>query len=139
MALISDLLLNQRYWEIFSISENSSIEEACKILHKNKIGALLVYCGESNDPDNLVGIITERDVIEDISLKGPEHLHSKIQDIMSSSIVKVSPRSTTDEALNMMIDNQIRHLAVMENEKLLGVVSMRDIVKKFIKFFIFIF
>ena len=130
MALISDLLLNQRYWEIFSISENSSIEEACKILHKNKIGALLVYCGESNDQDNLVGIITERDVIEDISLKGPEHLHSKIQDIMSSSIVKVSPRSTTDEALNMMIDNQIRHLAVMENEKLLGVVSMRDIVKK---------
>ena len=131
MALISDLLLNQRYWEIFSISENSSIEEACKILHKNKIGALLVYCGESNDPDNLVGIITERDVIEDISLKGPEHLHSKIQDIMSSSIVKVSPGSTTDEALNMMIDNQIRHLAVMENEKLLGVVSMRDIVKKY--------
>ena len=130
MALISDLLLNQRYWEIFSISENSSIEEACKILHKNKIGALLVYCGESNDPDNLVGIITERDVIEDISLKGPEHLHSKIQDIMSSSIVKVSPGSTTDEALNMMIDNQIRHLAVMENEKLLGVVPMRDIVKK---------
>jgi len=130
MALISDLLLNQRYWEIFSISENSSIEEACRILHKNKIGALLVYCGESNDPDNLVGIITERDVIEDISLKGPEHLHSKIQDIMSSSIVKVSPGSTTDEALNMMIDNQIRHLAVMENEKLLGVVSMRDIVKK---------
>ena len=49
---------------------------------------------------------------------------------MSSSIVKVGPGNTTDEALNMMIDNQIRHLAVMENEKLLGVVSMRDIVKK---------
>ena len=130
MPLISDLLLNQRYWEIFSISENSSIEEACKILHKNKIGALLVYCGESNDPDNLVGIITERDVIEDISLKGPEHLHSKIKDIMSSSIIKVSPGNTTDEALDMMIDNQIRHLAVMDNDKLLGVVSMRDIVKK---------
>jgi CBS domain-containing protein len=130
MPLISDLLLNQRYWEIFSISENSSIEEACKILHKNKIGALLVYCGESNDPDNLVGIITERDVIEDISLKGPEHLHSNIKDIMSSSIIKVSSDNTTDEALDMMIDNQIRHLAVMDNDKLLGVVSMRDIVKK---------
>ena len=130
MPLISDLLLNQRYWEIFSISENSSIEEACKILHKNKIGALLVYCGESNDPDNLVGIITERDVIEDISLKGPEHLHSKIKDIMSSSIIKVSSDNTTDEALDMMIDNQIRHLAVMDNDRLLGVVSMRDIVKK---------
>ena len=130
MPLISDLLLNQRYWEIFSISENSSIEEACKILHKSKIGALLVYCGESNDPDNLVGIITERDVIEDISLKGPEHLHSKIKDIMSSSIIKVSSDNTTDEALDMMIDNQIRHLAVMDNDKLLGVVSMRDIVKK---------
>ena len=51
MSLISELLLNQRYWEIFSISENSSIEDACKILHKNKIGALLVYCGKSDDPN----------------------------------------------------------------------------------------
>ena len=49
---------------------------------------------------------------------------------MSSSIIKVSPDNTTDEALDMMIDNQIRHLAVMDNDKLLGVVSMRDIVKK---------
>ena len=49
---------------------------------------------------------------------------------MSSSIIKVSPDNTTDEALDMIIDNQIRHLAVMDNDKLLGVVSMRDIVKK---------
>ena len=49
---------------------------------------------------------------------------------MSSSIIKVNPDNTTDEALDMMIDNQIRHLAVMDNDKLLGVVSMRDIVKK---------
>ena len=49
---------------------------------------------------------------------------------MSSKIIKVSPSNTTDEAMNLMIDNQIRHLAVMENDKLLGVVSMRDIVKK---------
>ena len=49
---------------------------------------------------------------------------------MSSSIIKVSSDNTTDEALDMMIDNQIRHLAVMDNDKLLGVVSMRDIVKK---------
>jgi len=49
---------------------------------------------------------------------------------MSSKIVKVSPGNTTDEAMDLMIDNQIRHLAVMENDKLLGVVSMRDIVKK---------
>ena len=49
---------------------------------------------------------------------------------MSSHIIKVSPDNTTDEAMDLMIDNQIRHLAVMENDKLLGVVSMRDIVKK---------
>ena len=50
---------------------------------------------------------------------------------MSSQIIKVSPENSTDEAMDLMIDNQIRHLAVMENDKLLGVVSMRDIVKKF--------
>ena len=63
-------------------------------------------------------------------MKGAAHLQSQIKDIMSSKIIKVSPDSTTDEAMDLMIDNQIRHLAVMENDKLLGVVSMRDIVKK---------
>ena len=63
-------------------------------------------------------------------MKGAAHLQSQIKDIMSSKIIKVSPDNTTAEAMDLMIDNQIRHLAVMENEKLLGVVSMRDIVKK---------
>ena len=63
-------------------------------------------------------------------MKGAAHLQSQIKDIMSSNIIKVSPDNTTDEAMDLMIDNQIRHLAVMENDKLLGVVSMRDIVKK---------
>ena len=63
-------------------------------------------------------------------MKGAAHLQSQIKDIMSSKIIKVSPDNTTDEAMDLMIDNQIRHLAVMENDKLLGVVSMRDIVKK---------
>ena len=58
-------------------------------------------------------------------------MQSQIKDIMSSKIIKVSPENSTDEAMDLMIDNQIRHLAVMENDKLLGVVSMRDIVKKF--------
>ena len=63
-------------------------------------------------------------------MKGAAHLQSQIKDIMSSKIIKVSPDNTTYEAMYLMIDNQIRHLAVMENDKLLGVVSMRDIVKK---------
>ena len=88
MSIISELLLNQRYWEIFSISENSSIEDACKILHKNKIGALLVYCGKSDDPNNLVGIITERDVIEDISMKEPHTFKVKLKTLCHLKLLR---------------------------------------------------
>ena len=105
----------------FSISENSSIEDACKILHRNKI--VFIGCCRIQRSNNLVGIITERDVIEDISIKAA-HLKVKLK-TLSSKIVKVSPGNTTDEAMDLMIDNQIRHLAVMENDKLLGVVSMK--------------
>ena len=75
---IESLLLNQRYWEIFAISKDASIEEACSLMDKNRIGALLVYCSVSNDPQDLEGIITERDVIELISRKGIDCLKNQL-------------------------------------------------------------
>ena len=60
---IESLLLNQRYWDIFAVARNSSIEDACRIMDKNRIGALLVYCSDSNDPQDLEGIVTELSLI----------------------------------------------------------------------------
>ena len=102
----------------------------CKIMDKNRIGALLVYCSDSNDPQDLEGIVTERDVIELIARKGKEALNNEVQEIMSKNIISVTPQCTKMEALDLMMENQIRHLAVMDKEKLVGVLSMRDLIKQ---------
>ena len=82
---IESLLLNQRYWDIFAVARNSSIDEACRIMDKNRIGALFVYCSDTNDPQDLEGIVTERDVIELISRKGKEALNNEVKEIMSKT------------------------------------------------------
>ena len=128
---IESLLLNQRYWDIFAVARNSSIEEACRIMDKNRIGALLVYCSDTNNPQDLEGILTERDIIELIARKGKESLKGEVREIMSKNIISVTPRCTKMEALDLMMENQIRHLAVMDKDKLVGVLSMRDLIKQF--------
>ena len=127
---IESLLLNQRYWDIFSVARDSSIEEACRIMDKNKIGALLVYCSDSNDPQDLEGIVTERDIIELVARKGKESLKGDVNEIMSKNIISVTPQCNKIDALDLMMENQIRHLAVMDQEKLVGVLSMRDLIKQ---------
>ena len=127
---IESLLLNQRYWDIFAVARNSSIEEACRIMDKNRIGALLVYCSDSNDPQDLEGIVTERDIIELVARKGKESLKGNVNEIMSKNIISVTPQCNKIDALDLMMENQIRHLAVMDKEKLVGVLSMRDLIKQ---------
>ena len=127
---IESLLLNQRYWDIFSVARDSSIEEACRIMDKNRIGALLVYCSDSNDPQDLEGIVTERDIIELVARKGKESLKGDVNEIMSKNIISVTPQCNKMDALDLMMENQIRHLAVMDQEKLVGVLSMRDLIKQ---------
>ena len=127
---IESLLLNQRYWDIFAVARNSSIEEACRIMDKNRIGALLVYCSDSNDPQDLEGIVTERDIIELVARKGKESLKGDVNEIMSKNIISVTPQCNKIDALDLMMENQIRHLAVMDQEKLVGVLSMRDLIKQ---------
>ena len=127
---IESLLLNQRYWDIFAVARDSSIEEACRIMDKNRIGALLVYCSDSNDPQDLEGIVTERDIIELVARKGKESLKGDVNEIMSKNIISVTPQCNKMDALALMMENQIRHLAVMDQEKLVGVLSMRDLIKQ---------
>ena len=128
--VIGDMLLNQRYWDIFSVSGDESIKQACQIMDEKKIGALLVHCDETGDTQDLKGILTERDIVELISRKNADIEDFKVRDIMSEKIISITSAETSGDALNLMIENQIRHLAVMENKKLIGVLSMRDILKK---------
>ena len=127
---VSEMLLNQRYWDIFTVTDNCSVKKAIRMMDEKKIGALLVHCPESNNPQDLTGILTERDIIELLSRSDENLDNFKVKDIMSENIISVTSSQTAEDALSLMIENQIRHLAVMEAGSLVGVLSMRDISKK---------
>ena len=127
---VSEMLLNQRYWDIFTVTDNCSVKKAIRMMYEKKIGALLVHCPESNNPQDLTGILTERDIIELLSRSDENLDNFKVKDIMSENIISVTSSQTAEDALSLMIENQIRHLAVMEAGSLVGVLSMRDILKK---------
>ena len=125
---IKHYLAGQRYWEVFVIKASESVTRACEIMEKNRIGALIVVDDNSNEStNNVLGIITERDIVKTISHHQHEVEYKKVREIMSNRLISTSPDTTTDDAIKLMVENQIRHLAVMEKEVLIGVISMRDI------------
>jgi CBS domain-containing protein len=76
---------------------------------------------------HVIGIITERDIVKTIAHHMHEIEDKKVEEIMSNKLISTTPETTTDDAIKLMVENQIRHLAVMDKEKLVGVISMRDI------------
>jgi len=125
---IKHYLAGQRYWEVFVIKASETVTRACEIMEKNKIGALLVVDDNSNESNNnVIGIITERDIVKTIAHHQHKIEYKKVDQIMSNKLISTTPETSTEDAVKLMVENQIRHLAVMEEEKLLGVISMRDI------------
>jgi len=125
---IKHYLAGQRYWEVFVIPQNETIVHACEILEKNRIGALIVVDKKDDLNDHhVVGIVTERDIVKTISHHQLDIEQKPVSEIMSKKVISASPESTTEEAIKLMIENQIRHLAILDGDKLIGVISMRDI------------
>ena len=125
---IKHYLAGQRYWEVFVIPQNETVVHACEILEKNRIGALIVVDKKDDLSDHhVVGIITERDVVKTISHHQLDIEEKPVSEIMSKKVISASPESSTEEAIKLMVENQIRHLAVLDGDKLIGVISMRDI------------
>ena len=125
---IKHYLAGQRYWEVFVIPQDETVVHACEILEKNRIGALIVVDKKDDLADHhVVGIITERDVVKTISHHQLDIEEIPVSEIMSKKVISASPESNTEEAIKLMIENQIRHLAVLDGDKLIGVISMRDI------------
>ena len=125
---IKHYLAGQRYWEVFVVPQNETVVHACEILEKNRIGALIVVDKKDDLSDHhVVGIITERDVVKTISHHQLDIEEKPVSEIMSKKVISASPESSTEEAIKLMIENQIRHLAVLDGDKLIGVISMRDI------------
>lgn len=130
MKKVKDHLNEQRYWDIFTVSEDSDLFEASKLMHKNKIGALMIAKTDSAEhlcKSSVVGILTERDIVYAMS-GGAASLSSKtVKTVMTRKLIFTCPETPNTEAKKLMIENQIRHLPVFSDEHLVGIISMRDV------------
>ena len=113
--------------KVLSISPDASVYEAIALMAENSIGALLVV---SNGL--LVGIMSERDYARKVILQGKSSQDMPVRDIMTADVVKVDPSRTIEECMGLMTQRRIRHLPVCEGEKLVGLVSIGDLVKEVI-------
>ena len=102
--------------------------DALKLMAEKNVGALLVMDGEK-----IAGIITERDYARKIILRGRSSKDTPVHDIMTSSVMCVRPEQTSEECMMLMTEKHIRHLPVMEHGKVIGILSIGDLVKRVIE------
>jgi CBS domain-containing protein len=127
MRPISTILKGKSHHAVFSIAPDASVFEALQIMARENVGALLVM-----EHDKLVGILSERDYARKIALHDLSSRLTPVRQIMSSPVLFVTPHQTSQQCMAMMTSNRLRHLPVMEEGKLLGMVSIGDLVKDII-------
>jgi CBS domain-containing protein len=123
-----DEILNSKSKDIFTISPNETVFNALKIMAEKDIGSLLVSDGEK-----LVGIMSERDYARKVILFGKSSKELSVQEIMSAKVIYVSPDQNVEECMVLMTNKKVRHLPVLENDKLVGIISIGDVVKAVIE------
>ena len=115
--------------EIWSVSPTDTVFEAIQVMADKRAGALLVMEGSS-----LVGIISERDYAREVILKGRGSKQTLVGEIMSKNVISVTSTSSVQNSLELMTQHHIRHLPVVDDENVVGVVSIGDLVKDVISF-----
>lgn len=120
-------LLDKKGNGVYSISPDITVFEAIKLMSEQEVGALLVM-----ENDSLVGIISERDYTRNVILKDRSSKNTIVRDIMTSKIICVTPDNNIEECMVLMSEHQIRHLPVIENDKVIGVLTVMDAVKTII-------
>jgi CBS domain-containing protein len=120
-------LLRVRPSRVVSVRPDQSVLEAIKVLAAENIGAAIVMVG-----DRLVGIFSERDYTRKIVLKGRSSDTTRVEEVMTPNVVVVNPRTKTRECMALMTEKAIRHLPVVDEGRVTGMVSIRDIVSDII-------
>jgi len=120
-------VLNQISRVIYSVSPDATVFEAVQLMDAKNVGALVVMEGE-----RLVGIISERDYTRKVFLKGKRSRETKVEEIMSKDVTVTSSNEPVENCMRLMTEKRIRHLPVVDDGKLRGVLSIGDVVKHII-------
>ncbi len=112
---------------ILSIAPDSTVFEALKLMSDKNVGALPVLIGEK-----LVGIISERDYARKVILEGRSSKDTLAREIMTKDVIVVKPGNSNEECMALMTENHLRHLPVIENDRVIGIISIGDVVKAII-------
>ncbi|HET9912825.1 MAG TPA: CBS domain-containing protein [Anaerolineales bacterium] len=127
MATVRDMIRNKGN-EVFTIAPAATVLDALKMMAKHNIGALLVM-----EESRLAGIVSERDCIRKVELLGRDAKTTKISEIMTGDVITVDCSQPLEECMSLMIDRSIRHLPVYDGGELVGLLSMRDVLKEVIE------
>lgn len=126
MKLIKHLL-DKKGRHIISIAPDKSVLDAIKLMAEKAIGALVVM-----EDDQLLGILSERDYARKVIIKGRSSKTTKVAEIMTSDVLTATSSQTVNDCMNLMTDKKIRHLPVVEDDAVIGMISIGDLVEAII-------
>ena len=120
-------LLQAKGQQVYAIAPDAKVIDALRLMATREVGALVVL-----DGGRLVGMLSERDYARKVALKGRSSNDLPVRDIMTASVITVAPTHTVDACMALMTERRVRHLPVMDGDRLLGLVSIGDLVKEVI-------
>ena len=127
MATVRDMI-RKKGNEVFTIAPEATVFEALKTMAKHNIGALLV-----TSEGEMAGIISERDCVRKVEIMGRNANDTKVSEIMTKDVITVEASQPLEECMSLMIEKNFRHLPVCEGKDLLGVLSVRDVLREVIE------
>lgn len=110
---------------VVTVKPGASLSEAAQILSEKRIGALVV----SPDGSRVAGILSERDVVRELGRRGVACMSDRVEEVMTKKIVGCAPGDSVDEIMQKMTDGRFRHMPVMEGDRMVGLISIGDVVK----------
>ena len=120
-------ILEGKGYKTWSATPKMPLFDALKMMAEKNIGSLMVL-----EDDKLIGVLSERDYARKVILKGKSSKDTPVEEIMSTHVVCVGPEHSIEDCMALMTDKRVRHLPVLENDKLVGVISIGDVVKAII-------
>ncbi|MFQ3224022.1 MAG: CBS domain-containing protein [Lentimonas sp.] len=122
------ILLKEKSSSVYCIAADSTVDAAVSEMNRQRVGSILVQEGA-----RVVGIFTERDVLTRVVAAGRDPTTTTVREVMTSDFLSITEETSVEDAMQMMTDKRVRHLPVLDGEKLLGIISIGDVTRWLLK------